>query len=129
MLQDELTELSVRLQMLGPRRRSGWVRFCRAAKLLEEYGDGEEKAAGEVFAALVLVESTIEALELRRLQSIERVALDCGRQAVREAWRRLDDEQAVGCQPAAAGETVPARRKVRLRQRDRNPTASTSMTS
>jgi hypothetical protein len=115
MFEDELAELSARMQTLAPRRRHGWERFCEAARLLDEYGQGEDKADGEVLAAIVLVESTIEALEVRRLLPVERVALDCGRRVVRDAWQRWEDDQVVACELAGTGGTTQTRKKIRLR--------------
>ena len=96
MLDDEVMELTARLQALAKGRRHNWRPFCGALRLLQEYEQGQEKTEREVLAALVLVESTIEALEGTRLQAVERVALECARQVSREAWLRLEEDSMPG---------------------------------
>jgi hypothetical protein len=72
--------------------RYDWAPFCAAANLLRDYARGRAIAPREILSAIVLVESTIEALEVERLVAIERVALECGRRMADGAWRRREDE-------------------------------------
>ena len=89
----ELADLTSRLSTRLMRERHDWQTYCEAAKRLHDYERDEAMPTRDVLSAIVLIESTVEALEVEHLQSVERVALDYGRRLVRAAWRRFEAAQ------------------------------------
>jgi hypothetical protein len=90
-MKDELADL---IAMLRPQTRwhLTWQSFCEAAYFLRTYAEGMDKATAKVLAAIVRIESTVEALQDQRLQAVERVALEYGGRLARLAWRRHELE-------------------------------------